>query len=130
MAEDTQTIPDPGQDPGNASTEANMARFIQTGARTNYTPTADVAAGDVVVQGDLIGVADRAIKANTLGALTHEGVYEFPKAAGAAIAAGVVVYWDAANSVITATAGSLKRLGKMAKAAASADTLGEVRLEQ
>jgi predicted RecA/RadA family phage recombinase len=34
------------------------AKFIHDGDSINYTPTsADVAAGDVIVQGDLVGIA-------------------------------------------------------------------------
>ena len=34
-----------------------QAVFAHEGAAIDYTPGADVAAGDVIVQGDLIGVA-------------------------------------------------------------------------
>ena len=55
---------------------ANYARYIQSDEVIDYTPTADVAAGQVVVQGDLIGVAKRPIDANALGALAVEGVFD------------------------------------------------------
>jgi len=45
------------------------AQFIHDGKSIDYTPTADVAAGDVVVQNDLLGVAKLDIAANALGAL-------------------------------------------------------------
>ena len=74
--------------------------------RSTIRPTADVAAGDVVVQGDLVGVARTPIAANTPGSLAIEGVFDFPKAtgAGSGIAVGTKVYWDATNKVATATA--------------------------
>ena len=49
------------------------AGFQHDGNAIDHTPTADVAAGDVVVQGDLIGVAKTPIPANTLGALAVVG---------------------------------------------------------
>ncbi|GIW55554.1 MAG: hypothetical protein KatS3mg082_1958 [Nitrospiraceae bacterium] len=73
-----------------------QAVFVHEGASIDYTPAADVAAGDVVVQGDLVGVAKLDIKAGKLGALAVEGVFDFAKATGVgtAIAAGAIVYWD------------------------------------
>src|SRR5262245_23844358 len=108
------------------------AVYKQDDGDVDYTPGADVAAGDVVVQGDLIGVAERLIAANALGALSVEGVFDFPKTAGGgtAITAGTKVYWDPAAKVATATAGALKLLGKTIKDAADADTTVRVRLQQ
>jgi predicted RecA/RadA family phage recombinase len=111
---------------------ANYARYVQGDDTIDYTPTADVTAGQVVVQGDSIGVAKRPITANTLGSLAVIGIFDFPKAtgAGSGIAAGTSVYWDATNSVATATAGSNKLLGKTTIVAADADTTVRVRLHQ
>jgi predicted RecA/RadA family phage recombinase len=111
---------------------ANYAKYVQDDAAIDYTPTADVASGQVVVQGDLIGVAKKPIAANTLGALATEGVFDFPKAtgAGSGIAIGTSVYWDATNSVATATAGANKLLGKVTVAAADGDATVRVRLHQ
>lgn len=43
--------------------------FVHDGDAIDYTPGADVASGDVVVQGELVGVAKLDIKANKLGPL-------------------------------------------------------------
>ena len=59
------------------------ATFVQDGSSIDYTPSADVAAGDVVVQNDLVGIAKQPIAANALGALAVAGVFEVPKATGA-----------------------------------------------
>jgi predicted RecA/RadA family phage recombinase len=107
------------------------ATFVQEGDAVDYTPGADVAAGDVVVQGDLVGVAPRPIAANTLGALAVAGVFDFPKATGggSALTAGTVVYWDATNKVATATSTGNKQLGRVVTAAADADATVRVRLD-
>jgi len=107
-------------------------RFIQDGDSIDYTPGSAVTAGDVIVQGDLIGVAKRDIAANTLGALAVEGVFDFPKASGGstAIGAGVTVYWNAGAGQATATSSGNKLIGKTVKAAADADTTVRVRLMQ
>jgi predicted RecA/RadA family phage recombinase len=108
------------------------AVYVQDDEMIDYTPGADVAAGDVVVQGDLIGIATRDIKANVLGALCVDGIFDVPKASGAgtAIGAGVKVYWDPTPKQATATAGALKLLGKTTQASADADTTVRVRLQQ
>jgi len=110
------------------------ASFIQEGGAVDYTPTADVAAGTVVVRADLVGVAQRAIPANTLGALQVEGVFSFPKATGAGttIAAGTMAYWDAAAKVATHddALGANKLLGKTIASVSEADATVRVRLSQ
>ena len=109
-----------------------MATFIADGEFIDYTPGAAVAAGAVVVQGDLIGIPRCDIPANAPGSLTVTGVFDFPKTAGGgtAIAIGTTVYWNAGTSVATATSAGNKLLGKTVRAAADADTTVRVRLFQ
>jgi len=99
-----------------------MADYYQDGDLINYTPSSAVAAGAVVVLADLVTVAPRPIAANQLGSVAVEGVFKLPKASGA-ISQGAIVYWDATNSNVTTTAGSNKRAGKAAEAAASGDAV-------
>jgi predicted RecA/RadA family phage recombinase len=108
------------------------AQFIHDGNTLDYTPSANVSAGDVVVQGDLVGIAKLDIAAGALGALAVTGVFDVPKASGAgtAIAAGAKVYWNATNKQATTTATGNKYLGKSVRAAADADATVRVRLEQ
>ena len=108
------------------------AQYVQDDDYVDYTPSADLPTGSVVVQGDLIGVNVRPIPANTVGALCVEGVFDVPKAtgAGSGIAAGVTVYWSAGAQQATATATGNKLMGKTTRAAADADTTVRVRLFQ
>ena len=111
-----------------------MATFIHDGNAVDYTPGADVSAGGVVVQGELVGVAKQPIAANALGALAVTGVFDFPKATGAgeAIAAGAKVYWDVAD-VLAKTddeTGANKLIGKTVAAAGDDDATVAVRMEQ
>jgi predicted RecA/RadA family phage recombinase len=108
------------------------ATFVQTGDLIDYTPSSDVAAGQVVVQSDLVGVANKAITANTLGALAVSGVFDFAKATGAgtAISAGALVYWDDTSNVATTTSTGNKLIGKAIKAATTSDSTVRVRLSQ
>jgi len=123
------------------------ATFIQDGDAIDYTPSADVAAGAVVVLEDLIGVTKRPIPANTLGTLDVTGVFEFPKetGSGSEIAAGAIVNWDALAQVAYAalggsgssggsggsgSSGGDKLLGKTVLAASDSDETVRVRLTQ
>lgn len=110
-----------------------MADYVQDGDLIDYTPSAAVSAGDVVVLADLVTVAPRPIAANKLGAVAVGGVFSLPKAAassGKAISQGAIVYWDATAGNITTTATDNKRAGKAAAAAASGDATVKVLLNQ
>jgi len=97
-----------------------IARFVQDGKAVDYRPVAAVAAGDVIVQGNLVGIARLDIAAETLGSLAVTGIYEIAKATGA-ISIGAVLYWDATNKKVTATAAGNTYFGKAVTAAESAD---------
>lgn len=111
-----------------------QATFVQEGASIDYTPGSAVSVGEVVVQGELVGIAKFAIAANALGSLSVEGAYDFPKATGGgtAITAGALLYWDDTNNRATTSsgAGANKLIGKCIKAAADADTTVRVRMSQ
>lgn len=91
----------------------------------DHTPSGNIAAGEVVIVGDLALIAHRAIAANELGALAAGGgVYAVAKTAGSgeAIAAGANVWWDNSGNVATTTASSHKHLGETVAAAGDDDT--------
>lgn len=109
------------------------ARFYHDGKSIDYTPSGDLAAGDVVVQGELVGITPIPIRAGHLGALAVSGVFAVTKAAGdGGIAVGVPVYWDVADQVAQddADSGTNKLMGKSIAAAATADTVVYVLLGQ
>ncbi|MCE9530358.1 MAG: DUF2190 family protein [Planctomycetes bacterium] len=107
-----------------------QATFVHDGDLIDYTPGADVAAGEVVVQGDLIGVTRSALAANLPGALAVRGVFDFAKNTGVAYTAGQILYWDDTNNVSTATASGNKQIGKVVRAAGATDTTVRIRLSQ
>jgi len=111
-----------------------MATRVQTGNTVDYTPGADVAAGEVVVIGELVGVSERPIPSGELGAIAVEGVFDFPKATGggSAITAGSQVYWDVAEQVAktNAESGANKLIGKTTADTADADETVRVKLNQ
>jgi len=115
-----------------------QAIFVHDGDTIDYTPGSNVTAGDVVVQGDLVGVAKLDIASEALGALAVEGVFDIAKVTGA-IAAGAKLYWDADGNPLGGTAGTgaatttaagNSYMGQVVKAAAETDTVVRVRLEQ
>ena len=103
------------------------ASFVQEGASIDYTPGSAVAAGDVVVQGTLVGVAKTPIAANVLGALAIEGTFDFVQSTGV-IAVGVDIYWTGTVATIVSTSNTL--IGKSVIAAVSGDTIVRVKMNQ
>jgi predicted RecA/RadA family phage recombinase len=95
----------------------------------DYTPGADVAAGDVVITAATPRIAHHDIPSGTKGALAQGGgVYLCPKASGVgtAIPDNTLVYWDPTPKQITATAGALKRFGYTSGASVDAATTQRV----
>ncbi len=81
------------------------ATYVQDGDSIDYTPSSAVAAGDVIAQGTLVGVAKTPIAGNVLGALAVRGVFDVAKAA-VVFTAGAAVYWDADGDPVGGTAGT------------------------
>ena len=79
------------------------ATFVHDGDAVDYTPTADTAPGEVVVQESLVGVANTPIAADRLGALAVRGVFDVVKDPATEFTAGQTVYWDAATRKATDT---------------------------
>ena len=105
--------------------------FIAPGDVLTFTaPTGGVASGAGVIVGNLFAVATGAAAegAEFEGQVT--GVWELPKATGAAINEGAKVWWSTADGdVKAATASGLFPIGTAVKAAGSADTTVRVRLD-
>lgn len=108
---------------------APVAVYRAYGNTVDYTPVADVAAGDVIDLGTFVGIAQRAIAANTLGALAIEGVFEVNKFTGEAVIQGAPVYWDVGTTTATGTVGySEGTMGVAVKAALAGDATIWVKL--
>jgi predicted RecA/RadA family phage recombinase len=108
-----------------------QAQYVHDGKAVDFTPTVDVAIGSIVIQGDLIGITKRDIKAGSLGSIAVEGVFDIPKdpVDAAAFEAGSKVYVDSDGNVVADDAGN-KYLGKTVTDAAATDSLVRVRLSQ
>lgn len=114
------------------------ATYVHDGEAIDHIPTSDLAAGQVVVQGSLVGITKRPITADTLGALAVMGVFDVPKT-NEQIDPGTPVYWDADGDPVggvagtgaaTATATDNVLMGKSVKAATAGDAKVRLRLSQ
>ena len=81
------------------------ATFVSECNAVDYTPSSAVAAGDVIVQGTLVGIARTPIAATALGSLAVRGLFDVVKAA-VAFTVGAAVYWDADGDPVGGTAGT------------------------
>ena len=104
-----------------------MAQYYAEGDKLDYTPTTGVNAGDIIVLGSLVTMADRPIAANTLGAVLTEGVVIGPVfTTGTTGAQGSLIKWYATSGVFDATTGT--NAGYLAAARAATDTTVKVLL--
>lgn len=102
------------------------ATYLHDGQAIDHIPTADIPLGAVVVLGALIGVATRAIPAGALGSLCLEGVFQIPRATGAPIEQGTVLFWDPVQAQVTPDddGGTRRRFGvAVSTVGASAPTI-------
>ena len=107
---------------------AAIASRVQDGHYVDYTPTSgDVAAGDVVVRGQSVQIADRAIANGSLGSLATCGVYDLPKD-GTAIGDGNATYWNSSNNTATSNSSLGNKIGPAIGAAAAGDATVRVKL--
>lgn len=109
---------------------SNLATIKQEGAfRIQYTPGSAVTAGDVIVVGDLVGIATQDIAANELGSLVIDGVISVVKPNDEAWTVGLKVYYKSSTKVFTTVASGNTFAGLTGKAAAETATSGEVILK-
>ena len=74
-----------------------QARYIQRGESVDLRPAREIAAGEIVIQNGLVGVAKIPIAAGELGSIALSGVFDVVKTAHCAFSTGSAVYWDAAR---------------------------------
>ena len=108
---------------------ANGTRVAE-GNTIPHTPGSALTAGDVVVQSNLVGVADVDIAAGELGALSVSGIYELPKNTSQAFSVGQLLYWNDTANELTTTASGNTLVGKCTEGALAAATRGRVKFDQ
>lgn len=83
-----------------------MKNFVQEGKTITVTAPANVASGQLVVAGSIVGVAAFDAASGAEVEVTMEGVFELPKVATDVIAQGDRLYWDSGQAKLTKTAGT------------------------
>ena len=74
------------------------ARYIQSGDAVDITPAQNLAAGEIVQLGPLVGITRIPVPAGTTGSIALTGIFEFMKNPDTVIKAGANVYWDEEHS--------------------------------
>jgi predicted RecA/RadA family phage recombinase len=107
-----------------------IASYVYKGDRIDYknTGAAAIAYGDVVVAGDLVGVALNNIAVNDTGVILTEGVFEIAAKATDTFAVGAKVYYDTTNKQVTSTTTDMTLIGYATEAKAVSAATAVVRL--
>lgn len=103
------------------------AKFIQEGSAIDYTATTAVKSGDVVMLGDIAGVATYDIEAENTGVLQLSGIFDVEKVNGA-VTLGGKVYFDETAKKATTVMASNKLIGVAICAAAANDSVVRIKL--
>ena len=90
------------------------------------TAGSDIAAGDVVIAGNLHGVAPSDIQTGHVGIIEREGEYEIAYDGAANATQGAAAYWNATTGKVTTTSSNNTAIGYFALAAAAGDTVCRV----
>lgn len=93
------------------------AKFIQRPDSVDFVPAQDIAAGEIVKLGNLIGITKVSVRAGTLGSLTLTGVFDVTKPSDVAFTAGESVY--CADTGVIGKTGTLLGTAVMASPAGS-----------
>lgn len=114
-----------------------VATYVQDGYSLDFTPAAAVDAGDIVIMGDIVGVAKLDIAASALGALAVGGVFDVAKdgTTGPVFAINDPVWFDLATELavrVPTTAGmsGVVYLGTCVKAAGTNEDTVRVRFAE
>ena len=80
-----------------------MKNYVQKGNALDLIASAPYVSGELVIEGNLVGVAVADIASGETGSVSVRGVYQFEKDTPASLAQGDIAYYDAALKKLTAT---------------------------
>ena len=106
-----------------------MKNFVQAGSALTIPAPAAVASGEVVIVGNIIGIANAAAAFGADLDVTTTGVFSLPKVSGDVFAVGATVYFNTATKLATTTASSNTAIGTAVAAAGVGAALVKVRLK-
>lgn len=100
--------------------------YVEDGHTIDYTATAAISSGDVVVVGALVGISLSDLAVDETGALRMDGVWQVPKTAAGALDQGALVDFDVSAGEFAAlgtpATGDIVGAGVVWNAAADGDT--------
>ena len=108
-----------------------MARnFLHDGERITVVAPANANSGDLVIVGQMFGVAETSPVSGSNVVIRCGGVVTLRKLSGAgtSYSQGANLFWDAVGANVTTSATSNTRIGVAAVAAVNGDTVAAVRL--
>lgn len=106
-----------------------MKKFVMEGDALDLTaPSGGVTGGTPYKIGSIICIAAATVAVGLTFVGYTEGVYDVPKATGAAWAEGDLLYWDDTAKNFTKTASTNQKAGYAVAAAVSGATEGRIRL--
>lgn len=101
-----------------------MKNFVQAGSTLTIPAPHAVASGDVVLAGNIIGIANGAAASGADVDVTTTGVFTLLKVGADAFTLGAPVYWNSTTKLATTTASGNTEIGTaVAVAVAGAATL-------
>lgn len=106
-----------------------MQNYVQSGQHVTLTAPAALASGEPFIVGAIFGVATTTAASGAEVEAARIGVFDLPKATGAAWVQGDKLYWDNTAKNVTKTPTSNTFIGAALIAAASGDTIGRVLLQ-
>ncbi len=80
-----------------------MKNSVQNGKSLDLIASAAYASGELVVEGNFVGVAVTDIASGDVGAVSMTGVYQFSKESAASLAQGDIAYYDSSTKKLDAT---------------------------
>lgn len=106
-----------------------MKNFIQEGNAIDVVAGAAVVSGQPLLVGaSLFGICGADAASGQTVAVWTRGVYSVPKATGQTWTVGATLFWDNTAGKFTSVSNSTAKVAAAVTAAASADTVGTVRL--
>lgn len=106
-----------------------MKNFLQAGSNLTTPAPAALSSGEVVLVGNIIGIANGAAASGADVDVTTTGVFELAKVGANSFAVGATVYYDATAKLATSTASGNTAIGTAVAAAGSGSATVKVRLK-
>ena len=80
-----------------------MKNYVQKGNALDLIASAAYSSGELVIEGNLVGVAVADIASGETGSVSVRGVYQFDKETAASLAQGDIAYYDTSSKKLDAT---------------------------